>query len=161
MDEEIKIKGCSLETENESTSFAITSHQEEHWPSAMALKYDLDIEFLPPEYEALRSILECLHWRMHILHYRVTLTRTPELAWMLILASSAAGWLSTDLQYMCRRDNSATLHLQQRLGMHKEGIKTHSEQKRREFSLKVIELYLGEGLVETPNKRKDPSLALN
>lgn len=30
MDEEIKIKGCSPETENESISFAIVPHQEEH-----------------------------------------------------------------------------------------------------------------------------------
>lgn len=42
MDEGIKIKGCSLETENESISFAIIPHQEEHRPSAMAWKCDLD-----------------------------------------------------------------------------------------------------------------------
>lgn len=133
------IKGCSLETENESISFAITPHQEEHWPSAMALKCNLDTWIFTSWTQ--RSIPECLHWGMHILHYRVTLTRTPELAWMLILASSAGG-LSTGLQYMCRWDNCNSA-LVGKTGYDKGGIK-HRTEEERDFSLKVVELYLGE-----------------
>lgn len=99
-------------------------------------------EFSPPEHKAPRSIPECLHWGMHILHYRVTLTRTPELAWMLILASSAGG-LSTGLQYMCRWDNCNSA-LVGKTGYDKGGIK-HRTEEERDFSLKVVELYLGEG----------------
>lgn len=80
---------------------------------------------------------------------------------MLILASSAEGGLSTGLQYTCRRGNSATLHLQERLGMHKGGRKYVKTRRGESFHSKWLSCYLGEGLVEIPYKRKDLSLALN
>ena len=115
-------------------------------------------EFSPAAPEALRSILECLHWGTHICD-------PNQDTWAGLNAHSCQALQEDWVPAFNTCVERTTLHLQKRLGMHIGGIKHVHDRRGESFYAKRLSWLScpspGEGLVEIPNKRKHPSLALS